>query len=114
MFVYKVFPSEEGWPFPKYHGACGRIIVTEDCGKSLNHFLYHPWIVRAQLAVNLLRIAQQLTVNKQNWALYMLDVSLNNFAVSDNGIVKLVDVEHLIVVDLETVSSKLLVDVNAF
>lgn len=110
LFAYEIFPSEEGWPFPKYHGACGRIIVVEDSGKSLNQFLSHPWTVRAQLAINLLKIAQQLTSNKQDWGLYMLDASLTNFAVSDDGTVKLIDVEHLIVVDLTTVSSKLLVN----
>ena len=71
----------------------------------------HPWIVRAQLAVSLLKLAQQLTTNDLGWGIYMLDVSFANFAVSGDGRVKLVDVEHVLVVDFTnhkaTISSEL-------
>ena len=32
--LFMTFPREENWPFPKYLGACGRLAVFEDAGKS--------------------------------------------------------------------------------
>ena len=98
LFI-KVFPSEKGWPFPKFYGACGRAIVIEDAGLPLDIFLSYPWIERAKLALGVIKIAKQLTNNLDHWGLYLTGVELDNFVVS-NGTVKLEDASHILVVDL--------------
>lgn len=96
---FQVFPSEKGWPFPKFYGACGRAIVMEDAGFPLDSFILHPWLKRAELALAIIKIAKQLTSNQDHWGLYLTEVTLNNFAVS-NGTVRLEDASHILVVDL--------------
>ena len=94
-----MFPSEKGWPFPKFYGACGRAIVLEDAGHPLDSFLSHPWLERAELALAVIKIARQLTSNLDQWGLYLTEVALDNFVVS-NGTVKLEDASQILVVDL--------------
>jgi len=94
-----VFPSEKGWPFPRFYGACGRAIVMEDAGLPLDSFLSHPWLERAELAIAVIKIAKQFTSNLDHWGLYLTEIALDNFVVS-NGTVKLEDASHIIVVDL--------------
>lgn len=96
---FQVFPSEKGWPFPKFYGACGRAIVMEDAGFPLDSFILHPWLERAELGLAVIKIAKQLTSNQDHWGLYLTEVTLNNFAVS-NGTVRLEDASHILVVDL--------------
>ena len=96
---FQVFPSEKGWPFPKFYGACGRAIVMEDAGFPLDSYILHPWLKRTELALAVIKIAKQLTSNQDHWGLYLTEVTLNNFAVS-NGTVRLEDASHILVVDL--------------
>ena len=99
LSFFKVFRSEKGWPFPKFYGACGRAIIMEDAGLPLDSFLSHPWLERAELALAVIKIAKQLTSNLDYWGLYLTEIALDNFAVS-NGIVRLEDASHILVVDL--------------
>ena len=71
----------------------------EDAGLPLDSYLSYPWIERAKLALAVIRIAKQLTSNLDNWGLYLTEIALDNFAVS-NGTVKLEDASHILVVDL--------------
>lgn len=34
-----MFPQNEGWPFPRYYGACGRIIVESNEGRTLDYYI---------------------------------------------------------------------------
>lgn len=97
--IFQVFPSEKGWPFPKFYGACGRAIIMEDSGLPLDSFLSHSWLERAELALAVIKIAKQLTSNLDHWGLYITEIALDNFAVS-NGTVRLEDASHILVVDL--------------
>lgn len=97
--IFQVFPSEKGWPFPKLYGACGRAIIVEDAGLPLDYFLSYPWVERAKLALAVIKIAKQLSNNPENWGLYMTEIAMDNFAVS-NGMVKLEDVDRILVADL--------------
>lgn len=97
--IFQVFPSEKGWPFPKFYGACGRVIIVEDAGLPLDYFLSYPWIERAKLALAVIKIAKQLSNNPEDWGLYMTEIALDNFAVS-NGTVKLEDADGILVADL--------------
>ncbi|KAG1678568.1 Deleted in autism protein 1 [Nymphon striatum] len=97
--IIQSFPAQNGWPFPHYYGACGRIIVEENGGKPLSDYLYASWNTRVQLSYQLMKIAEKLTNNQLNLSLYMTDVNLNNFAVSPEGHLTLIDAENIIVVD---------------
>lgn len=97
---FQSFPSDEGWPFAKYLGACGRIVAENYVGEELWSFYNAPWEKRVDLAKQLMDIAEQLTNNDFDFALYLLDVSFDNFAVGPrDGKVIVVDAENVIVAD---------------
>lgn len=94
------FPSDEGWPFAKYLGACGRVVAVNYVGEELWSFYNAPWEKRVDLARQLMDIAEQLTNNDFDFALYLLDVSFDNFAVGPrDGKVIVVDAENVLVAD---------------
>ncbi|XP_053314569.1 divergent protein kinase domain 2A [Spea bombifrons] len=98
--VLQSFPSDEGWPFAKYLGACGRMVAVNYVGEELWSFFNSPWEKRVDLAWQLMEIAEQLTNNDFEFALYLLDVSFDNFAVGPrDGKVILVDAENVLVAD---------------
>lgn len=71
----------------------------EDAGLPLDSFLSYPWLERTKLALAVIKIAKQLTSNLDHWGLYLTEIALDNFAVS-NGTVRLEDASHILVVDL--------------
>lgn len=75
------------------------MIIVEDAGLPLDYFLSYPWIERAKLALAVIKIAKQLSNNPEDWGLYMTEIALGNFAVS-NGTVKLEDADRILVADL--------------
>ena len=94
------FPSDEGWPFAKYLGACGRVVAVNYVGEELWNFYNAAWEKRVDLARQLMDIAEQLTNNDFDFALYLLDVSFDNFAVGPrDGKVIVVDAENVLVAD---------------
>ena len=98
--VPQSFPSDEGWPFAKYLGACGRVVAVNYVGEELWSFYNAPWEKRVDLARQLMDIAEQLTNNDFDFALYLLDVSFDNFAVGPrDGKVIVVDAENVLVAD---------------
>lgn len=94
--VFQMFP---GWPFPRYIGACGRFVMTEDVGRPLSDFYTMPWKIRAKFALRLLNIAQKLTDNDAQFSLYWTDVGYASFHVDETGEVYVVDGRHFIAVD---------------
>lgn len=44
--VLQAFPAGEGWPFPAYIGACGRMIAVENSGKTLRNYFRSDWSTR--------------------------------------------------------------------
>ncbi|CAB1419611.1 unnamed protein product [Pleuronectes platessa] len=98
--THRSFPSDEGWPFAKYLGACGRMVAVNYVGEELWSFYNAPWEKRVDLARQLMDIAEQLTNNDFEFALYLLDVSFDNFAVGPrDGKVIVVDAENVLVAD---------------
>lgn len=57
------------------------------------------WTQRSAIAKQLLLFAFNTTLQHPNFAFYFTDMTSDNFAVSSEGIVRLVDLEHVIVVD---------------
>ena len=62
---------------------------------------------QVDLAYQVLKIADYLTNNKEDFALYLIDVTFDNFVVDAAGKVKLVDLEDIIVVDKQAVKAGL-------
>lgn len=100
--MLQTFPSSEGWPFPAYIGACGRFIVVENCGQSLKDFYNAPIEKRADIAYQVLKIAEILTDNPHGYAIYWTELKANDFVVDKYGQVKFVDLNNVVVVDRES------------
>ena len=99
-----MFPSEDDWPFPVYLGGCGRFIVEEYVGPNLSSWLPSAsWKERIGAALQLLKIAEKFTKGVSGLRMYITDLSLDNVAVTSTGDLKIVDGEHVIVVDLEII-----------
>ncbi|XP_035663456.1 divergent protein kinase domain 2A-like [Branchiostoma floridae] len=95
--------SPTPWPFPKFYGACGRVIVVEHAGRTLDAFIDFPWKVRADIAVQLLQLVDTLRQTDPDWILFSLDVTFQNFAVDSRGRVRLIDFDDVLVIDRRTV-----------
>ena len=101
--IVTAFPYEEGWPFPKYFGACGRWSIFEYVGQSLTNYLNNSkkttinYVTKARLALQVLQLAFQMMHNDP--ILYLTDWSLDNFAVSKVLEVKLIDLENIVLVN---------------
>lgn len=76
------------------------MVAVNYVGEELWSFYNAPWEKRVDLARQLMDIAEQLTNNDFDFALYLLDVSFDNFAVGPrDGKVIVVDAENVLVAD---------------
>eukprot|EP00058_Branchiostoma_floridae_P001465 XP_002586953.1 hypothetical protein BRAFLDRAFT_269049 [Branchiostoma floridae] len=89
------------WPFPKYLGACGRVIFVENGGKLLDVSLESPWKQRANLAVQLLDMIDTFRNGDPDWIVMFLDFRYENFAVDQYGRLKLIDFDGVVLIDRE-------------
>lgn len=103
--MLQTFPKSEGWPFPEYIGSCGRVLIVEDCGRPLTEFVSSSFHIRANIAYELMKIAEKLTT-MSDFGLYLTDVNLENFVVDPSGKVTVVDLENIIVVDKLAIQAK--------
>ncbi|KAL4220702.1 Chromosome X 36 [Mactra antiquata] len=101
----QIFPASDGWPFPVYYGSCGMFVALSNSGKSIADFYNAEWTVRAGIAHQLMKMADMLTNNKAEFSLYLTDVDKDMFAVDSNGVVRLVDLQNVLVVDKLAVKS---------
>ncbi|CAG7731074.1 unnamed protein product [Allacma fusca] len=98
--ILQTFRAEDGWPFPVYYGACGRIVAEEYVGNRLTTFYKYDFHIRATIALELLEIAFKLSDNDTDFILYLADISPDNFAVNEDDYkVKVIDLENIIIVD---------------
>lgn len=76
------------------------MVAVNYVGEELWSYFNAPWEKRVDLAWQLMEIAEQLTNNDFEFALYLLDVSFDNFAVGPrDGKVIIVDAENVLVAD---------------
>lgn len=75
------------------------MIAVEDCGTTLTQFYYTPWIVRANLAYQLLKAALDFTFKDPKFAYYLTDLNPDNIAFTHQLKLKFIDLENVIVVD---------------
>lgn len=85
---------------PHTYGACGRAVVVEYVGPTLSSALFQSWLERVKLSLKLIQLARSFTRTVDDLALYMYDVTMDNFAIDDHGNVKLIDCEHVLIVDM--------------
>lgn len=90
------------------------MVAVNYVGEELWSFYNAPWETRVDLARQLMDIAEQLTNNDFDFALYLLDVSFDNFAVGPrDGKVIVVDAENVLVADKRLIrQSKSLLDLS--
>ncbi|XP_012278301.1 deleted in autism protein 1 homolog [Orussus abietinus] len=97
--ILQILRAEDGWPVPKYLGACGRLIVEEYIGLPLISFYNEDWIRRASIASSLLNAVHMLTFRSTEFSFYLTDISPENIAVNCRDEAKFVDLEDMIIVD---------------
>ncbi|XP_067007079.2 divergent protein kinase domain 2A [Anabrus simplex] len=97
--ILQILDEREGWPVPKYYGACGRVVVEEYVGNMLSFYFKAPWFTRAKLAYQLLVAAHDFTDKHPHFRFYLTDVSMDNIAVDEAEKVKFIDVEDMIILD---------------
>lgn len=84
---------------PHFYGSCGRLAIFEDCGTRLSSLLKNDWCQRVKHARDSLYLAYNMTYSHDKFSVYLTDISLDNLVVSSEGVLKIVDLEHTIVVD---------------
>jgi len=93
------FSPKASWPFPSFLGSCGRLAVFSNAGLSLSTFIASSWLVRAGLALQLLKLATMFSKNMLAIAIYPTDWTADNFAVDSDGMITLVDLENIVLVN---------------
>lgn len=96
---FQILSAENGWPVPKYFGACGRIIIEEYIGLPLSDCYDKSWIQRVKIASSLLNAAYMFTFKNKKFSFYLTDVSADNIAVDHENVAKFIDLENIIIVD---------------
>lgn len=97
--ILQILSAENGWPVPRYFGACGRVVIEEYIGSPLSDYYDKSWIQRARIASSLLNAAHMFTFKNEKFGFYLTDVSADNIAVDYKNIAKFIDLENIIVVD---------------
>ncbi|XP_074032779.1 arrestin 1 isoform X2 [Leptinotarsa decemlineata] len=92
--LLQIFNSRENYPVPHYYGACGRLVIEENCGRPLNDIEKFSWFDRAFVAYQLLQAAYNFTENHGQFRLYLTDISPDNIVVNEDLKVRFIDLEN--------------------
>lgn len=95
-----MFPGTEGWPFPRYHGSCGRLVVWAG-SRPLSALYSAPLEQRVDAAYQLLHIAQALAANSLRFRLYYTRASEDTFGLAEDGRMLVMDASGIGVIDLQ-------------
>lgn len=95
-----MFPGTEGWPFLRYHGSCGRMMVCAG-SKPLRSLFSSPLERRADIAYQLLHITQSLSSNSLQFSLFYTSLSEDMFGTLDDNRVFIVDASTIGIIDLQ-------------
>ncbi|XP_062905941.1 divergent protein kinase domain 2B [Mobula hypostoma] len=96
--VLQLFPGIEGWPFLRYFGSCGRVIVTP-WTKSIKAFYNESSKVTADIAYQLLHITHLLGNNDLNYFMYYASVHSNMFGTFEDGRLYIIDTSTIGIID---------------
>ncbi|XP_073702257.1 divergent protein kinase domain 2B [Garra rufa] len=98
--ILQMFPGTEGWPFLRYHGSCGRMMVWAG-SKPLTSLFSSPLERRADITYQLLHITQSLSSNSLQFNLFYTSVSEDMFGTLDDSRVFIVDTSTIGIIDLQ-------------
>nr|XP_020639624.1 deleted in autism-related protein 1 isoform X1 [Pogona vitticeps] len=96
--MLQIFPGAEGWPFPKYLGSCGRLIVTTST-RPLKEFYSVSADVAVDLALQLFAVLDSMVNNDLNYFFYFTQVDAGTFGVFSDGRLFIRDASMLGVID---------------
>ncbi|XP_010076146.1 PREDICTED: deleted in autism-related protein 1-like [Pterocles gutturalis] len=98
--LLQIFPDVEGWPFPRYLGSCGRLVVSAST-RPLRDFYDAAPDVAADLALQLLTVLRSMGTNDLNYFFYFTHVDAGTFGVFSNGHLFIRDASTLGIIDKE-------------
>ncbi|MCJ8732531.1 hypothetical protein PDJAM_G00212470 [Pangasius djambal] len=98
--LLQMFPGTEGWPFPRYHGSCGRLMVWAGC-RPLRSLYPSPLAHRSDAAYQILHITQSLASNSLHFHLYYTNVSEDIFGIAEDGRLFIMDASTIGIIDLQ-------------
>ncbi|NWV00309.1 DIA1R protein, partial [Upupa epops] len=98
--LLQIFPDVEGWPFPRYLGSCGRLVVSAST-RPLRDFYGAAPEVAADLALQLLAVLRSMGTNDLNYFFYFTHVNAGTFGVFSNGHLFIRDASTLGIIDKE-------------
>ncbi|XP_042666608.1 divergent protein kinase domain 2B [Centrocercus urophasianus] len=98
--LLQIFPDVEGWPFPRYLGSCGRLVVSAST-RPLSDFFRAAPEVAADLALQLLAVLRSMGNNDLNYFFYFTRVDVGTFGVFSNGHLFIRDGSTLGIIDKE-------------
>ncbi|XP_030055549.1 divergent protein kinase domain 2B isoform X1 [Microcaecilia unicolor] len=98
--VLQIFPGAEGWPFPRYLGSCGRLIVSTST-RPLKAFYSSAPEVAADLAYQLLHIVHSMGSNDLNYFFYFSHIDDDTFGIFSDGRLFIRDSSTLGVIDTQ-------------
>ncbi|NXH51645.1 DIA1R protein, partial [Rhabdornis inornatus] len=98
--LLQIFPDVEGWPFPRYLGSCGRLVVSAST-RPLRDFFSSAPEMAADLALQLLAVLRSMATNDLNYFFYFTHVDAGTFGVFSNGHLFIRDASTLGIIDKE-------------
>ncbi|XP_029459279.1 divergent protein kinase domain 2B [Rhinatrema bivittatum] len=98
--LLQIFPGAEGWPFPRYLGSCGRLIVSMST-RPLREFYDSAPEVAADLAHQLLHITHYMQNNDLNYSFYFTQIDNGTFGIFSDGRLFIRDSSTLGVIDTQ-------------
>ncbi|XP_078661008.1 divergent protein kinase domain 2A-like [Branchiostoma floridae x Branchiostoma belcheri] len=108
--IFQVFHYNQGWPFPSFLGACGRMAVFEHSGSPLRYYYEDTWETRMKLTLKVLELVDKLTNNDQGWVIMPTDLGYDNIVVNSEWELYVIDVEDVVILDLASMPGDLLVE----
>uniref|UniRef100_A0A668AXX4 Divergent protein kinase domain 2B n=2 Tax=Myripristis murdjan TaxID=586833 RepID=A0A668AXX4_9TELE len=97
--VLQMFPGAEGWPFPRYHGACGRLMVWTS-SRPLSALYGASMEQRADAVYQLIQLSQGLDSNSLGFRLYYTQLGEDMFGLLEDGRLIISDASTIGVIDL--------------
>ena len=67
--------------------------------------LSFSWLERVKLSLKIIQMVREFTRTVDSLAIYLYDVVMSNFAIDNQGNVKLIDCEHILIVEMSNFTS---------
>ncbi|MGH0129912.1 UNVERIFIED_CONTAM: hypothetical protein FKN15_018766 [Acipenser sinensis] len=96
--MLQIFPGTEGWPFVRYYGSCGRMMVSASTNPIRQFYGSSPETT-SDIAYQLLHVTQSLRTNGLNYHLYYTGVRDDMFGMFEDGRLFITDASTIGVID---------------